>query len=1423
MAKLTFILDDGETIEVPLHDSVTIGRADGNDVVVYDPRISSRHAELHFLSDGKFEVRDLASKAGTYVNGERVERKLLGHGDQVSFGPLKGEFSTEIVLPPESTAPSSKDKEGGQPGAANASAEEGPGVKPAGEPKEKSEKSFLSSVLAAMGAKSINGGKSADAKGGKPERKADATPAAPAAKAKSPERPAPPRGAPGTPQAKASSPAAEPPKSEAAKPVAPKPTPAAPQPAAKAPDAAVPLPGGAPQEDKAAPAASNPPVAAPEQPAPAPSAKTPDAEAKPVVSEAPKPAEPAIPVGTPPPAEVKSEQGPVAGRHVDWEKDSRQESKPVVAQEPESPTKPAPAVAEERPAEPAKSEKPKAEETVVVAVPEAAKEMPAAPKEQSEPPVPEAQVSSPGPKEAQEKAEVPSAPTTPAVAPTPASTAQSAPIPEAQAAVPAAVPVQAATPTASTPLAPEAAASVSGAVPVQLLAPSKSTTPVKVAAGPALDQRIVNLVYNRLEGEAKEAITKLEERQKSLDTEVTRLRDEIIRMQGERRGLAQEQVTLRESIQTENRELETLRGQHKAADTQMQQMAANLRQGQERLDVLLAEEKQLSVVTSQLAETESRRDQVLKTIEEHTAEGEAQKTKLKEEIEGVAAELEAKRVDFQAAMESMKLQAESARDALAAELEAKRIDIQAAMESMNLQAETVRTDLQQSIDASGKDADAQMLQIRAELDQVTEECTTKKAELLAGIDALSREEEFRQGEVQRLSTANSVALREFEAMTSNKEQMSVQLLSLLKEQETHDARLIELRRQISDAEAQSRKVQELVEAREDQVKVAERRLQGIEQERSALEASIRELTVSENRLKSLLPQLQESELREAALTAAIATLLTRQQESESHNESLAANTLRLQGELAAFETQSAETRSLLEANIAELQQNKQSHSDDYDSFVTETNTVRTSLTEQRTAAEEELAKRQTELARETASLQETIAQRQELERQCNELADTEKKLAEARAGVQKTEAQRRELDTWIKELQSKRDASQKALDGLHHEEEASRGRLEVLRGKEKDLRSELDQLAQKEQEDRVRFEELRRLTTEADREHEAHMEELSRTLELTRRELADMEVKLAPLREWKESMDKRYARLASLPEDSAEARELWKEIEAEKAGLGQLIGAGGKGTRGVSLNESILRGMSGAGEGAAAAETPAPGQRPGLKGRGKTKLHAPLGLTEGETPEERGNVGPAGTGAMLSGTGQEMALRARLSRLRESVQREATRLEFLRQERAREETRKTASSSNEPMLKEQERQVEVKLRREEEKLATIERKIEIAEMEEEKRRERLAELERKLTELKTDILEHERSRSEAVRKADIAAQAEARVTEDMAGRARSAVEHEPPRVDRPVSAPPPEARPKLKTMGVPLTAPEPVDIPDSEKGMGELLLGQKPE
>src|SRR5258707_1077696 len=109
------------------------------------------------------------------------------------------------------------------------------------------------------------------------------------------------------------------------------------------------------------------------------------------------------------------------------------------------------------------------------------------------------------------------------------------------------------------------------------------------------------------------------------------------------------------------------------------------------------------------------------------------------------------------------------------------------------------------------------------------------------------------------------------------------------------------------------------------------------------------------------------------------------------------------------------------------------------------------------------------------------------------------------------------------------------------------------------------------------------------------------------------------------------------------------------------------------------------------------------------------------------------------------ASRCTLTRIRESVQREAARLEFLRQERAREETRgKAGTTAGDAMLKEQERQLENKVRREEEKLAAMERKLENVCMEEEKRRERIAEMEHKLSEVKADIAEDEGNRSDGL-------------------------------------------------------------------------------
>ncbi|MFF4020490.1 FHA domain-containing protein [Streptomyces sp. NPDC001843] len=66
-----------------------IGRALENDLVVSDLQVSRHHAEFHATPDGRFEIRDLGSHNGTYVNGQPIAKggtQLLGPTDIVGVG-----------------------------------------------------------------------------------------------------------------------------------------------------------------------------------------------------------------------------------------------------------------------------------------------------------------------------------------------------------------------------------------------------------------------------------------------------------------------------------------------------------------------------------------------------------------------------------------------------------------------------------------------------------------------------------------------------------------------------------------------------------------------------------------------------------------------------------------------------------------------------------------------------------------------------------------------------------------------------------------------------------------------------------------------------------------------------------------------------------------------------------------------------------------------------------------------------------------------------------------------------------------------------------------------------------------------------------------------------------------------------------------
>ncbi|MFC9681271.1 FHA domain-containing protein [Streptomyces sp. NPDC056948] len=66
--------------------TIRIGRATDSDLVVDDLVVSRRHAELRALPDGTYEITDVGSHNGTYLNGTLVSSAPVRQGDIVGIG-----------------------------------------------------------------------------------------------------------------------------------------------------------------------------------------------------------------------------------------------------------------------------------------------------------------------------------------------------------------------------------------------------------------------------------------------------------------------------------------------------------------------------------------------------------------------------------------------------------------------------------------------------------------------------------------------------------------------------------------------------------------------------------------------------------------------------------------------------------------------------------------------------------------------------------------------------------------------------------------------------------------------------------------------------------------------------------------------------------------------------------------------------------------------------------------------------------------------------------------------------------------------------------------------------------------------------------------------------------------------------------------
>ena len=90
MPKLTVLTEGIEPTSFDLTKEVTsVGRVEGNDIVLDHQSVSGSHGELILRGHQDVYIRDLGSTNGSYIDGKKVAESPVQPGEVITFGEVQ--------------------------------------------------------------------------------------------------------------------------------------------------------------------------------------------------------------------------------------------------------------------------------------------------------------------------------------------------------------------------------------------------------------------------------------------------------------------------------------------------------------------------------------------------------------------------------------------------------------------------------------------------------------------------------------------------------------------------------------------------------------------------------------------------------------------------------------------------------------------------------------------------------------------------------------------------------------------------------------------------------------------------------------------------------------------------------------------------------------------------------------------------------------------------------------------------------------------------------------------------------------------------------------------------------------------------------------------------------------------------------------